>query len=93
MYEIFSNGPIASSGLSGEDAADNGVDAQSTDDCSNSSRKPTIVFTSIFKKGDIAGRQAHLARACPEIFSSPKKAAPLATLRAYARPVRCDANV
>lgn len=50
MYEIFSNGPIASSGLSGEDAADNGVDAQSTDDCSNSSRKPTIVFTSIFKR-------------------------------------------
>ena len=54
MYEIFSNGPIASGGLSDEDTTDSDVDVQSTDDCADSSRKPTIVFTSIFKKGDIS---------------------------------------
>ena len=34
MYEIFSNGPIASGGLSDEDTTDSGVGTQSTDDSS-----------------------------------------------------------
>ncbi len=73
MYEIFSNGPIASNGLSGEDAADNDVVAQSTDDSSNSSRKPAIIFTSIFKKGDISWQAGAPCEGMPGDIFFPEK--------------------
>lgn len=73
MYEIFSNGPIASGGLSGEDTTDSGVGTQSTDDSSNSSRKPAIVFTSIFKKGDISWQAGAPCEGMPGDIFFPEK--------------------
>ena len=73
FYEIFSIGPIALGGLRDVDTTDSGVGTQSTDDSANSSRKPVIVFTSIFKKGDISWQAGAPCEGMPGDIFFPEK--------------------